>query len=146
MKILVCGGRNFANPKSNDYSSENKTAIDEYKFVMEKLNEIIYPLSLYYNPTDNWLPTDITIINGKAKGVDNAASDWAIINHACLKEYPADWNKYGKAAGHIRNKQMLEEEKPDLVITFPGGKGTANMKQQAEKAGIEVIEVIYDNS
>ena len=52
----------------------------------------------------------------------------------------ADWEKHGKAAGPKRNKRMLEW-KPDLVVAFPGGKGTANMVQQARQAGVEVIEV-----
>ena len=36
---------------------------------------------------------------------------------------------------------MLDEGKPDLVIAFPGGKGTADMARRAREAGIEVIEV-----
>ena len=56
--------------------------------------------------------------------------------------YPANWKKHGRAAGPIRNKQMLEEAKPDLVIAFPGGAGTANMVKQAREAGVKV-EIIY---
>ena len=55
--------------------------------------------------------------------------------------YPADWDTHGRGAGPIRNKQMLEEGKPDLVIAFPGGKGTANMIGQAKEAGIPVREI-----
>jgi ABC-type Fe3+-hydroxamate transport system substrate-binding protein len=47
--------------------------------------------------------------------------------------------KYGPSAGPIRNGRMLEY-KPDLVIAFPGGRGTANMVKQARKAGIAVVE------
>jgi hypothetical protein len=36
---------------------------------------------------------------------------------------------------------MLEEGKPDLVVAFPGGTGTANMVKQARAAGVEVLEV-----
>ena len=56
--------------------------------------------------------------------------------------FPADWNSYGKAAGPIRNKQMLDEGKPDVVIAFPGGTGTANMIMQATKAGVKVVKVL----
>jgi UDP-N-acetylmuramoylalanine-D-glutamate ligase len=58
-----------------------------------------------------------------------------------VETYEADWDTHGKAAGPIRNKRMLDEGKPDLVVAFPGGRGTANMISQARKAGVEVIEV-----
>ena len=51
-------------------------------------------------------------------------------------EMPADWTKHGKAAGPIRNQKMLDEC-PDLVVAFPGGKGTADMVRRAMKAGID---------
>lgn len=133
MRILVCGGRNFANPK----------ATDEYRFLMKELDKIAEEFSKEYNPYDNWLPTDIVIINGRGRGVDSASSDWAVVNYAQLKEYPADWDTHGKAAGFIRNQQMLDKGKPDLVIAFPGGTGTADMVRRAKKAGIEVREVTY---
>jgi hypothetical protein len=43
-------------------------------------------------------------------------------------------------AGPIRKQQMLDEGKPDLVVAFPGGRGTAHMVRIARAAGIEVIE------
>ena len=58
-----------------------------------------------------------------------------------INVYHADWTKYNKAAGPIRNKLMLEAGKPDLVIAFPGGNGTINMIKQAKEAGIR-IEVV----
>jgi hypothetical protein len=52
----------------------------------------------------------------------------------------ADWDKHGRAAGPIRNQQMLDEGKPDLVVAFllPQGSGTLDMIRRTEKAGIEV--------
>jgi len=125
MKILVCGGRDF-----NDYAA-----------VSEVLNELCIEHSENYNPDDNWLPTDITIISGKARGADTMASDFAICNFCQLEEYPADWKTHGKSAGPIRNRQMLVEGKPDLVVAFPGGRGTANMVSIAKKAGVPVLEI-----
>lgn len=110
MKILVCGGRDF-----NDYSAVDK--------VLEERNKIT-PISL--------------IIQGGAKGADSLAWDWAYTNQYPCVRYPALWKKHGKAAGYIRNKQMLDEGKPDLVIAFPGGPGTAMMIKLAEEAGIPV--------
>ena len=53
---------------------------------------------------------------------------------------PADWKRHGRAAGPIRNGEMLKD-RPDLVVAFPGGKGTANMVTQATNAGIEIVLV-----
>lgn len=146
MKILVCGGRDFANPIPYDHSVENRKAMNEYSFVMKKLFEISNQYSKNYNPDDNWLPTDITIISGMASGVDSAAVDFAVVHYCDLETYPADWKTHGKAAGFIRNQQMLDEGKPDLVVAFPGGKGTADMVKRAKKAGVKVIEIEYKES
>lgn len=87
-----------------------------------------------------FVPDDeITIIHGCANGVDTIAGGWAK-GYYNIEEYPAQWDKYGKSAGFIRNKQMLEEGKPDIVIAFPGGKGTKMMVDLAKKAGVEVID------
>ncbi len=55
-------------------------------------------------------------------------------------EYPADWKRYGRAAGRIRNALMLEYEKPDLVIAFhedlSTSRGTLDMLKRAKLAGI----------
>ena len=57
--------------------------------------------------------------------------------------FPADWKKYGRAAGPIRNKQMLNEGKPDLVLAFhtniENSKGTKSMIQIAKKSEIKII-------
>ena len=80
------------------------------------------------------------IIEGDAPGADRVAGHWAKRRKVDLYCYPADWDKYDKSAGFIRNKQMLDEGKPDLVLAFWDGKspGTKNMIEQAEKAGVEV--------
>jgi len=56
-----------------------------------------------------------------------------------IKCYPALWEVHGKSAGFIRNKLMLEDGQPELVIAFPGGRGTSNMVSLAESAGVEVV-------
>jgi hypothetical protein len=52
--------------------------------------------------------------------------------------YKAEWDKHGRAAGPIRNQQMLDDGKPDLVLAFAGGRGTDDMCRRAREAGIEV--------
>lgn len=90
-----------------------------------------------------WLPRpDLHLILGRAKGVDEFAEDWAVVHWVNYSVYPADWDKYGKGAGAIRNKQMLDEGKPDIVIAFPGGPGTANMVKQARAAKVAVLEIL----
>jgi hypothetical protein len=81
------------------------------------------------------------VIHGDAKGADFLARVWAHEHDIPNDEFKADWGGAGLAAGPIRNKQMLEEGKPDIVIAFPGGKGTANMVKLAREAGVKVIEV-----
>ncbi len=81
------------------------------------------------------------IIQGGASGADRLAKEYAIRNHIQVKEYRADWKANGRAAGPIRNSLMLSEGKPDLVVAFAGGRGTADMVAKAKRAGVEVIEV-----
>lgn len=89
MRILVCGGRDF-----DDWGK-------------------------LYDNLDDYLSPDLIIIQGGAKGADFLARVWAKHMGVEWHEYPADWMSHGKAAGHIRNKQMLDEGNPDLVIAFP---------------------------
>lgn len=76
-----------------------------------------------------------------ARGVDSFAAEWAIKFGFKLYKFPAEWDKYGRKAGPIRNQQMLDEGKPDAVIAFPGGTGTADMVRRSEKAGIKVYRI-----
>jgi len=146
MRILVCGGRNFGRvvrtkPTIAAEPPEVQERLEEYKYIQVELGNIVTRLSTNYDPNDNWLPTDIVLIEGGATGVDSAAADFATVNFCKLEVFPADWKKHGRSAGYIRNKQMLFEGKPDLVVAFPGGKGTAMMVDLANGAGIKVIDM-----
>jgi predicted polyphosphate/ATP-dependent NAD kinase len=79
-------------------------------------------------------------ISGNARGADQLGEQWAKNHGFPVEVYPADWETHGRAAGVIRNQQMLETG-VDLLIAFPGGRGTADMVRRARKAGVEVIEV-----
>jgi hypothetical protein len=81
------------------------------------------------------------LVHGAASGADSHAAAWAAKVGIEVAAYPADWRQYGKAAGPIRNRKMLAVERPDLVIAFPGGPGTADMVRQAKAAGIRVVEI-----
>lgn len=110
MRLLVCGGRDF---------SDTARA---YR-VLDKLHRT-HGVEV--------------VIEGHARGADRIAGYWARRNGIDNLKFPADWDTHGKAAGAIRNQQMLDEGKPDLVLAFPGGRGTADMVQRARAAGIPV--------
>jgi hypothetical protein len=115
MRVLVCGGRGF--------------------YDWRLLEHTLYELNKEEEITD--------IIHGGASGADMLAHQYAYYNKIRIWHYPADWDKYGKGAGPIRNKQMLDEGKPDLIVAFigPGSKGTRNMVDQAKKYGFRVKEI-----
>lgn len=78
------------------------------------------------------------IIQGGAKGADLLAKQWAIRRNQQVTTVPADWTTHGRSAGPIRNQIMLDRFKPDLVIAFPGGRGTFDMVTRARKADVPV--------
>ena len=91
------------------------------------------------------LPKDTVIIEGEARGADKIAGICADVLKLNVMKFPADWDKHGKAAGPIRNLQMLDEC-PNLVIAFhtnlAKSRGTAHTVREAKIRGIpvEVIE------
>lgn len=112
MRLLVCGSRKFESP---------------FTIVARKLFEISST-------------TPITaIIHGGAMGADLAAGIWAIQHRIEEIVFKPDWTKHGKAAGPIRNQQMLTAN-PDMVLAFWNGtsKGTADMIGRAIAAGVKV--------
>ena len=128
MRVLVCGGRNY-NDRPTLYAT---------------LNELYHKKPI------------TCIIEGDAKGADKLAGRWAFDMNIKCEVYTPDWNNinvpdavvkynnygpYNAKAGHNRNLRMLVEGKPDLVVAFPGGRGTANMIKQAKQHGIEVKEI-----
>jgi hypothetical protein len=80
------------------------------------------------------------IIQGGARGVDEDARAWGQHHGIPVETYPADWQTHGRAAGPIRNGVMLAESRPDAVLAFPGGPGTADCVRQARALGLPVWE------
>jgi YspA, cpYpsA-related SLOG family len=125
MRLLVCGGRNYA---------DRETFANE---IAKVLNWVVT------GDSDTWLPPKGThIISGGASGADAMAIDWAVVHWTEFSEFKAEWGVYGRRAGPIRNQRMLDEGKPDKVLAFPGGAGTADMVRRARAANIPVTEVI----
>lgn len=87
------------------------------------------------------------VVHGGANGADSHAdkySEWAALNLGIYVEtivYKADWDKYGKAAGPIRNRKMLMENKDAIVLAFSGGQGTNGCVMIARELGMMVFRV-----
>lgn len=111
VKVLVCGGRDFV--MTDRYASA-------FHDIVGRVGATV-------------------VIHGAARGADIEAGKLALARGLTVVTFPADWKAHGRAAGPIRNQQMIDEGKPDLVVAFPGGAGTADMVQRAGRAGIKVI-------
>jgi len=123
-RVLVCGGQNYENES----------------FVWHVLDTLHNesPISLLIHGACGWNAD--SSMQRPMTGADAWADGWAIARQVPKQRCPASWTSLGRAAGPIRNTQMLRHN-PDLVIAFPGSRGTADMVRKARKAGIRVIEV-----
>jgi hypothetical protein len=88
----------------------------------------------------------LEIVSGASGNIDLLGERWAEWSEAELTCFAADWNTHGKAAGPIRNRQMAEYAAATsdgaLVLIWDGkSKGSANMLQEAKRAGLRVVEV-----
>lgn len=95
--------------------------------------------------------TENIIVEGEAPGADSIARNYGEKKGYEVRKFPADWKTHGKAAGPIRNKQMLDEN-PDisLVVAFSNkpleeSRGTANMVKQASERKIAVIVDVLES-
>jgi len=84
---------------------------------------------------------ELLIVEGGATGADSLAREWAVATKSHVEQFKADWTRYGRSAGPIRNQRMLTDGAPDLVVACEGGKGTADMVRRARAAGIRIVEV-----
>lgn len=113
-KVIIAGGRNF----------------DNYLLLKEKTDKILKNKN------------NICIVSGKARGADSLGERYAKEKGFQIKEFPADWNKYGKKAGTLRNAQMGEYA--DALIAFWDGKsvGTKHMIQYMQNHK-KLVRIIY---
>lgn len=86
------------------------------------------------------------IVSGGCSGVDKAAEWWARDTQTPLKIFTAEWDKYGKSAGPIRNRQMANYGDALLLIWDGKSRGSANMKLEMEKLNKPIYEVILRDS
>ena len=120
-RVLACGGRNY----------------DDRERLYRVLDKALKAATL--------AGRTFVLIHGNARGADKLSHEWAMARQVDdVRVYPADWEQHGKAAGPIRNRLMLTDGQPNVIIAFKGGNGTANMIQQGKKAGVPVHEVKND--
>ena len=81
------------------------------------------------------------VVSGCARGADEGGINYALSNNIKLTRFPALWDKYGKSAGPIRNKEMAEYA--EAVVLFPGGKGTNSMYNEARKEGLRIFDLRF---
>lgn len=113
MKVLVCGGRDFADADFVDYA---------LSAIRRKHG-------------------DFAIIQGGALGADALAKGYGVREGLPVIEVAAPWEKYDKRAGTLRNTWMLEYCEPDVVVAFKGGRGTAHMVRIARERGVNVWDL-----
>jgi hypothetical protein len=82
---------------------------------------------------------DMILHVGDATGLDTMALEWAVFRGVEFHRFIAEWDKYGRAAGPIRNKEMINGV--DMLYSFPGGRGTAHATSYARETGKEVVVV-----
>ena len=117
LKVIVAGSRTFSNAQFLEY------VLDFKRNLFFDFKELVY---------------------GGAKGADTLAMLWAKKNEIPVRCFPADWDKYGKQAGYIRNQQIAEYA--DALIAFWDGKskGTKHMIDLAKRYGLKVKVITYN--
>lgn len=114
MKILVTGGRGYA----------------DQRFLTAALDLLHARFTLS------------EVVHGAATGADTLADRWARANGVTPYPFPAPWDGYaGNYAGRVRNGKMLRDARPDLVVGFTGGSGTAHMLSLAKEWGFRTLDL-----
>ncbi len=120
-RIIVCGGRDFRDKQK--CFSVLEEVLGRYK-------------------TD-----ELEIVSGHASGADSFGEEYAKLNGIKSSVFKPEWKRYGRAAGPIRNKEMLKyaEEETPIVVAFWDGtsRGTKNMISVAQNDGAEVHVISY---
>lgn len=145
MRLLVFGSRGWGlvDPEVPEDTSEWEIARERADQEQEVLSAAL--AGFFMEAT--------VLIHGAARGADSLAAQYGIEWNEMNKEtgswatglevipFKADWNRYGQAAGHMRNQRMLDEGKPDMAIGFVNlplhlSKGSADMARRARKSEI----------
>lgn len=93
-----------------------------------------------YEALKRFLHEDVLVIDGGANGADKLGHEAALGLGFRTVRFHANWHKYGRRAGVLRNEKMLNEGQPDLVMAFWDGasRSTAHMIDISKRAGVRV--------
>jgi hypothetical protein len=116
-RVIIAGGRDF----------------NDWELLRMKVSYYLLQLE----------PSEVEIVSGCCGGADQLGEEYSILYGYPLKEFEADWKKYGKAAGPIRNKQMAEYATHLIAFWNWKSDGTRDMIKQATEAGLKIIVVNY---
>lgn len=114
MRVIIAGGRDFV-------PSQRDEAIVSTLLALHKATEVV---------------------SGGAAGADRFGEDVARAAGLPVRMFRADWDKHGKAAGPLRNREMAEYA--DAIILFPGGRGTRSMFDEAVRRGLQLLYVRFE--
>ena len=78
----------------------------------------------------------LVLVSGGAAGADQIVRSWAVANKVPFLSVPAHWQRFGKAAGPIRNSFMLSIASGLLAFPLASSKGTVSIIRQARKLGL----------
>lgn len=117
-KIVIAGGRDFL----------------DYNLLREKVNKILQEKRVTHK---------IVIISGCARGADTLGLRYASENVFDVEEYPAEWDKYGKKAGYMRNVEMAENANALIAFWDGKSKGTKHMIDIATERNLPIRVIKY---
>lgn len=120
IKLIIAGGR--------DFSDYNLLQIETQRFLVE----------------NNFNPSQVTIISGKAKGADSLGEQFAEKYNFPIATFIADWNLHGKAAGPIRNEEMAKMATHAIIFWDGQSRGSKNMIDNSIKYNLIYKVVNYE--
>ena len=115
MKVIIAGGRDF----------------NDYDLLCQKIDKILSK------------QTDIEIVSGRAKGADQLGERYAKEHGYFIKMFPADWNRYNKQAGYIRNEDMANYADALIIFWNNESKGSQHMINIAKQQNLLIRIITY---
>lgn len=119
-RMIVAGGR--------DYSNQNVV-----NYYIDRVKDVCDSRGL-----------NLVIVCGMATGADTLGRNYAISNGLEVLEFPANWNKYGKSAGYLRNKEMASIADSAIVFWDGRSKGSKHMIDIMHELRKPVVSISYD--
>lgn len=119
-RVIIAGGRDFAvNPAEREDNTLLYSTMDKLLRNKRRSHRIV-------------------IICGMVKGADLAGARYAKDRDYHIRYFPAEWERYGKKAGVLRNEEMAKNA--DALVAFWDGQspGTKNMIETAQRYGLQI--------